>query len=157
MDTSGPPGCTTKVTQQEHLPSPVGQGTLTTQHGSAGRLHQHSCDARHHAQAHVLAVCMSMLTRSPIQHDVKLDQQDLGPAWQAGCYAQAPYRAGPYQGVCSTAVAEYTRGVMAGVPLIKTGWKSGHPRRGMGKVPSSLGRRAYLSRTYTTRRAKSCR
>jgi hypothetical protein len=92
-----------------------------------------------------------------VLHDVKLHRWDLGPAWQAGCHAQAPYGAGPHQGVCSMAVAEYVRGMVAGAPLIKTGWKSGRPRRGMGKVPSSLGRRAYLSRTCTTRRAKSCR
>jgi hypothetical protein len=56
-----------------------------------------------------------------VQHDVKLHQWDLGPAWQVGSHAQAPYRAGLHQGVCGTAVAKYTRGAVAGVPLIKIG------------------------------------
>jgi hypothetical protein len=92
-----------------------------------------------------------MLNCTDIQHDIKLHQQDLGPAWQAGSHSQAPYGARLHQGVCSIAVAKYVRGTVAGTPLIKTGWKSGCPRRGMGKVPSSLGRRAYLSRTCTTK------
>jgi hypothetical protein len=31
------------------------------------------------------------------------------------------------------AVAEHVRGIVAEAPLIKTGWKSGCPRRGVGK------------------------
>jgi hypothetical protein len=92
-----------------------------------------------------------------IWHDIKLHQWDLRLAWQVGCHTQAPYGARLHQGVCGTAVAKYVRGTVARVSLIKTGWKSGCPRRGVGKVPSSLGRRAYLSRTRTTRRAKSYR
>jgi hypothetical protein len=37
-----------------------------TWHGGAGRPHQHSRDARHHSQAHMLAAHMSMLIRSNV-------------------------------------------------------------------------------------------
>ena len=50
-----------------------------------------------------------------------------------GCHAQAPYRAGPHQGVCGTAVAEYVRGVIAGVPLIKNRMEVRTPNERCGK------------------------
>jgi hypothetical protein len=68
-----------------------------------------------------------------ILHDIKLHQWDLGPAWQAGCHAQAPYGAGPHQGVCSMAVAKYVRGAVAGAPLIKNRMEVRTPRERCGK------------------------
>jgi hypothetical protein len=61
-----------------------------------------------------------MLNCTDVLHDVKLHRRDLGPAWQAGCHAQAPYGAGPYQGVCGTAVAEYMRGMVAGAVTVRS-------------------------------------
>jgi hypothetical protein len=57
----------------------------------------------------------------------------LGPAWQAGYHAQAPYGAGPHQGVCGTAVAEYARGTVAGAPLIKNRMEVRTPKERCGK------------------------
>jgi hypothetical protein len=72
MGTSGLLGCTTRVIQQEHLPSLVGRGTLMTWHGGAGQLHQHSHDVRHHPQAHMLAAHMSSHVTNILDSDVKL-------------------------------------------------------------------------------------
>jgi hypothetical protein len=50
-----------------------------------------------------------------------------------GCHAQAPYGARPHQGVCGTAVAEYARGAMAGVPLTKNRMEVRTPKERCGK------------------------
>jgi hypothetical protein len=68
-----------------------------------------------------------------IWHDIKLHRRDLGLAWQAGCHTQAPYGAGPYQGVCGTAVAKYTRGAVAGAPLNQDRMEVRTPKEGHGK------------------------
>jgi hypothetical protein len=73
------------------------------------------------------------LTGINVLHDVKLHRQDLGPAWQVGCHAQAPYGARPHQGVCGMAVAKYMGGVVAGVPLIKNRMEVRTPKERHGK------------------------
>jgi hypothetical protein len=74
-----------------------------------------------------------MVNWNHILHDVKLHQRDLGPAWQAGCHAQAPYGARPHQGVCGMAVAEYARGTVAGAPLTKNRMEVRMPKERRGK------------------------
>jgi hypothetical protein len=77
-----------------------------TWHGSVGRLHQHSHDARHHSQAHTLVACMSsddMTTPSMVlnwiyaHHDIKLEPMSgtmlncINGAWdQHGRWASMP-------------------------------------------------------------------
>jgi hypothetical protein len=61
-------------------------------------------------------------------------------------------------GVCSTAVAEHASGVIGwGATQQECDGTKDAQARGAGKVPSFKGRKAYLSRCCTTRRAKSCR
>jgi hypothetical protein len=59
-------------------------------------------------------------------------------------------------GVCGTAVAEHMSGVIGwgATQQGRNGTKDAQAR-GVGKVPSFKGRKAYLSRSHTTRRAKS--
>jgi hypothetical protein len=60
-------------------------------------------------------------------------------------------------GVCSTAVAEHTSGAIGwGATQQECDGTKDAQARGTGKVPSFKGRKAYLSRCRTTRRAKSC-
>jgi hypothetical protein len=59
-------------------------------------------------------------------------------------------------GVCGMAVAEHASGVIGwGATQQECDGAKDAQARGMGKVPSFKGRKAYLSRHRTTRRAKS--
>jgi hypothetical protein len=61
-------------------------------------------------------------------------------------------------GVCGTAVAEHASGAIGwGATQQEHDGTKDAQARGMGKVPSFKGRKAYLSRGCTTRRAKSHR
>jgi hypothetical protein len=59
-------------------------------------------------------------------------------------------------GICSMAVAEHVSGTIGwGATQQECDGTQDTQARGMGKVPSFKGRKAYLSRRRTTRRAKS--
>jgi hypothetical protein len=60
-------------------------------------------------------------------------------------------------GICGTAVAEHVSGMIGwGATQQECDGIKDAQARGTGKVPSFKGRKAYLSRCCTTRRAKSC-
>jgi hypothetical protein len=60
-------------------------------------------------------------------------------------------------GICGTAVAEHMGGAIGwGATQQEHDGTKDAQARGVGKVPSFKGRKAYLSRCRTTRRAKLC-